>query len=275
MNARLEVVTPLVLTYNEEANIGRVLESLQWAKRIIVVDSGSTDGTEEICRNYPNVLWRVRVFDSHAAQWNYGIFESGIETEYVLALDGDMEVPAAVAEELGQEFLPREFDGGVLGFQFRMGGVPLSGSLYPPDLRIFRKQNVRVQQVGHTQRFFAIGATYRFKNRLVHDDRKSVDRWVDSQVRYSLLEATYLKDQPNGGFRRSMRRAGVMPLLAGLYAYCRSGGPFKGQASLEYAYQRAVYEAILAMRLFRSSAGFAVGKSGVVTECRGERDGAA
>ena len=40
----VEAVTPLVLTYNEEANIRRVLESLQWAKRIIVVDSGSTDG---------------------------------------------------------------------------------------------------------------------------------------------------------------------------------------------------------------------------------------
>jgi len=232
-------------------------------------------GTEGICRNYPNVLWRVRVFDSHAAQWNYGIFESGIETEYVLALDADMEVPTAVAEELGREFLPRGFDGGVLGFQFRMGGVPLLGSLYPPDLRIFRKQNVRVQQVGHTQRFFAIGTTYRFKNRLVHDDRKGVDRWVDSQLRYSLLEAEHLTHSPGGGFRRSLRSAGVMPVLAGLYAYCRSGGPLKGQASLEYAYQRAVYESILAMRLFRSSARFAVGQSGVVTESRSERDGAA
>jgi glycosyltransferase involved in cell wall biosynthesis len=43
-------VTPLVLTYNEERNIRRTLESLRWAERVVVLDSSSTDVTESVAR---------------------------------------------------------------------------------------------------------------------------------------------------------------------------------------------------------------------------------
>ena len=46
MTARLSIA---LITYNEEKNIRRTLESVKWADEIVVVDSGSTDGTAAIC----------------------------------------------------------------------------------------------------------------------------------------------------------------------------------------------------------------------------------
>ncbi|HEX8926130.1 MAG TPA: glycosyltransferase, partial [Terriglobales bacterium] len=41
-----------IVALNEEANLGRVLESVRWADEIVVVDSGSTDRTCDIAREY-------------------------------------------------------------------------------------------------------------------------------------------------------------------------------------------------------------------------------
>src|SRR5262245_59510618 len=106
-----ELVTPLVLTYNEEPNIARTLDSLQWASRVVVLDSGSTDQTESIARSYANVSWIVRKFDNHRAQWEYGILETNIATTFVLALDADMQVPANLLLEIEEQFLPGNFAG--------------------------------------------------------------------------------------------------------------------------------------------------------------------
>jgi glycosyltransferase involved in cell wall biosynthesis len=58
----------MILTLNEEANIGRTLAKLTWARRILVIDSGSTDRTLEIIRQHPQVVVLRRDFDSAAAQ---------------------------------------------------------------------------------------------------------------------------------------------------------------------------------------------------------------
>ena len=91
----LAQITPVVLTYNEAANIGRVLARLTWADRVVVLDSFSTDETESIASGYPNVTFQQRRFDTHANQWNFGLRETGIGTPWVLALDADYVLPEA------------------------------------------------------------------------------------------------------------------------------------------------------------------------------------
>ena len=69
----LSQVTPLILTFNEEANISRTLAGLSWAQRILVIDSGSTDRTLELLAAVPQVEVIHRPFDSFAEQCNFGL----------------------------------------------------------------------------------------------------------------------------------------------------------------------------------------------------------
>ncbi len=246
----LDKVTPVILTYNESANIGRTLDSLSWAQSVVVLDSGSKDETQGIARRYPNVKWFERNFDSHQAQWEYAVRNTGIDSDYVLALDADMEVTSAFVGELRDQFLPGDFAGGDVPFVYSYYGTPLVASLYPNQIRVFRPEAVTITQVDHTQHFAVSGRVHKFRNRIIHDDRKPLERWVASQLSYQVLnDNAVVEEGRESSLKYALRRAGVMPPLVALIAYLRSGGPFGGAASARYAYERLVCESLLAIRL--------------------------
>jgi glycosyltransferase involved in cell wall biosynthesis len=245
----LAQVTPVVLTWNEEANLGRVLADLRWAPRVVVVDSGSTDATPEIARGFGNVRWLVRPFDTHAAQWRYGV--ECTDTEYVLALDADYRVPPPFTAEIERAFLPGRFAGGVAAFRYHVRGRPLKGSVYPPKVVIFRRDDVEIGQPGHSQDVSVRGPQYRFAERLVHDDRKPVGRFVRSQIAYAKLEADRLEAPGAARWQDRLRRAAVMPFLAGPGAFLAAGGPAAGWRAVQYACERTVFECLLVMELLR------------------------
>ena len=84
MKVKLSVV---IITYNEERNIGRCLDSLMGvADETVVVDSYSTDRTEEICRQYPVRFIKHR-FYGHIEQKNWAILQAS--SPYILSLDAD------------------------------------------------------------------------------------------------------------------------------------------------------------------------------------------
>ena len=86
----IEAITPLIITFDEAPNIARTLDKLTWARRIVVVDSGSTDGTLDVLARYPQVELFKRAFDSFADQCNFGLTQ--VESEWVLSLDADYEL---------------------------------------------------------------------------------------------------------------------------------------------------------------------------------------
>lgn len=94
-----------IITFNEERNIGRCLESvLDIADEILVVDSFSTDRTREICEKYP-VRFVTHVFDGHIEQKNIAL--SLCTHRYVLSLDAD----EALSVELKNRILIEKHQG--------------------------------------------------------------------------------------------------------------------------------------------------------------------
>ncbi|HDH96448.1 MAG TPA: glycosyltransferase family 2 protein, partial [Proteobacteria bacterium] len=87
----------VIIAYNEEANIERALASVAWADEIVVVDSGSTDRTVEICRRHGARVIE-RPWEGFIAQKNFALAQA--ENEWVLSIDADEEVSPRLAESI-------------------------------------------------------------------------------------------------------------------------------------------------------------------------------
>lgn len=252
----LDHVEILLLTWNEEANLARTLGALRDFPRVVVLDSGSTDTTLEIAARHANVRVCSRPFDNHAAQWNHGLAECGITAPWVLALDADYVLPPDIVREVANLQPPDSVTGYWARFRYCIDGKPLSGSLYPPVMVLFRRSGARYVQNGHTQRLVTQGQARTLDGRVLHDDRKPLAAWLAAQDRYARLECRLLRSTSWGelGWRDRLRRAAfITPWLVPLYCLTVGRGLLDGRRGLYYAMQRGIAEAILSARLLQAS----------------------
>jgi len=251
----LEQITPVLLTYNEAPNLPRTLAALSWARSIVVVDSFSADATLGLLKSDPRVGVVQRKFDSHAAQWNFAIHETGIATPWVLALDADYVLSEPLIAELRALQPPAEVDAYRARFDYLVRGRRLRGSLYPPVTVLFRRGRASYVQDGHTQRLQVSGAVEHLHAPIAHDDRKPFAHWRQAQRRYARLEAEKLARTPwrTLGWPDLVRRLVVVaPAAALLYCLVGRGGLFQGLAGWQYAFQRAWAETVIAQELLKT-----------------------
>jgi glycosyltransferase involved in cell wall biosynthesis len=246
----LENVTPLILTYNEAPNIQRTLQHLTWAKRIVVVDSYSTDETLEILVSYWQVQLFKRKFDNHTAQWNYGLQQ--ITSEWVLSLDADYIISDELITEIQE--LPQELqiDGFFAKFKYCIFGKPLRGTTLPPRQVLFRKDKSIYLDDGHTQLLELKGKSGVLSGYIYHDDRKPLSRWLWAQERYMVIEAKKILETPENELSLGDRiRKQIIPAPFIILIYCLilKGGILDGWHGWYYAFQRVLAEILLAIRL--------------------------
>jgi glycosyltransferase involved in cell wall biosynthesis len=248
----LDSVTPLILTYNEAPNVGRALEQLRWARDIVVVDSFSDDETVEFANSFPQVRVVQRKFDNHGAQWNFGLSETGIATEWVLALDADYVLTLAFVDELRMLKPLATTRGYQARFTYCIAGRRLRSGVYPPVTVLYRKAGAAYSQDGHTHRLLLTGDVEAMSARILHDDRKPLSRWFESQQKYMTLEAQQLLALDANDLRTSdrIRRMRVIAPVAVLF-YCLivRGGVLDGWAGFYYAFQRMLAELLLSLYL--------------------------
>jgi glycosyltransferase involved in cell wall biosynthesis len=246
--ARLADITVLILTLNEARNIARCLDRLTWARRVVVLDSFSSDDTVEIARRYANVDVHTREFDDHAAQWNHGL--SLAATPWVLSLDADYLVPESFPAEALKATSQSDLSAAFARVRYCVYGRPLRASLYPPRAVLFRREACRYQADGHTQRLVVPGRTITLDTPFDHDDRKSLNRWLESQGKYSRLEATKLLSNQNLTFQDRLRRTMVLaPPAIFIYTLIGKGALLDGWPGWYYTLQRTLAEMLLSLHL--------------------------
>lgn len=248
----LDQITPVVLTWNEAANIGRTLSALSWAKRVVMLDSGSTDGTERIARAHPNVDWHVRPFDDHATQSNFALDNLLSGAPWTMFLDADHVLTPALVEEIARLAPAAATSGFRARFRYCVDGRPLRGTLYPARVVLFRPERGRFAQEGHAHWLRLEGDLEELREWALHDDRKPRHDFVATQRKYARMEARWLSSQPLaalGWADRARRLLVLAPWLAPLVALFARGVALDGAAGWRYAGERALAESFIAREL--------------------------
>ena len=135
-------ISAVIITYNEEVNIKRCLESLQGiADEIIVVDSFSTDKTEEICKQF-DTRFISHEFEGHKEQKNWAWQQARFD--YVLSLDADEALDADLKNSILQVKMNPSFSTYKMNRLTNYCGTWIRhGSWYPDTkLRLAKKNSV-------------------------------------------------------------------------------------------------------------------------------------
>ena len=244
----LATITPMILTFNEQANIADTLSRLAWARRIVVIDSYSTDDTLSIIGKYSNVEVIQRTYDHFSSQCNFGL--STIDTDWVLSLDADYKCPVDLENELLK--LVPSFAGYRVRFQYCMMGRPLRSTLYPPRTVLYKKELANYARDGHAHRVHINGDVGDLASVISHDDQKPLSSWLTAQQAYARDEAVKLNalNSTELGWKDRIRKCCfAAPLLTGLYCYFGKRLAFDGVAGLYYTYQRVYAEVLLSLEL--------------------------
>ena len=243
-------VTPLVITFNEEANLPRTLASLHWARRIVLVDSGSTDSTLAIAAADRRVQVYHRQFDGFASQCMFGLAQ--IKTEWALSIDADYELSVDLIAELHTLRLDDGTAGYSAPFVYCIHGRPLRGSLYPPRTVLYRRHLAQYRNEGHGHRVSISGPVACLRSSVRHDDRKPLSNWLASQLKYASVEAEHLLRCSRSELRAQDRLRLVgwpAPFVVLIYVLFGKGCILDGKAGLHYALQRMLAEVLLALEL--------------------------
>lgn len=189
----------VIITKNEEANLARTLESVRWAGELIVVDSGSTDGTLEVARAFGAKTF-VEEWKGFAAQKNSALDKA--TGDWVLSLDADEEVSAGLAAELQQRLAG---SAGAAGFYLKRRNLFLGrwmrhGGLWPDaKLRLFRRGAARFEPrpVHEDARLLdpaARAAT--LTHPLIHHAYPTLELYLEHMRRYAALGAGMVAHKP-------------------------------------------------------------------------------
>lgn len=225
----------IVITKNEAECIGQCLASVAFADEIIVLDSGSSDGTPDICRGLgarvESVDWpgfgpqKQRALDLATGDW-------------VLSLDADEMVSDELRLEIQQAILENRHPVYLLPRLSSYLGRPMRHSGWWPDYvaRLFRREAARFSPDLVHERLLFEGPAARLRAPLLHDTYTSVEEIIDKFNRYSTAGAEMALAK---GRRSSLKLAVLKGMVAFVRTYVLRRGFLDGREGFMLAVSNA------------------------------------
>lgn len=195
-------LTVVILTKNEEKNLRKCVESFRGiAKRFVIVDSGSTDGTEALCKKLDKELqtsgasldFYYNKWISYANQLNWGLENTNISTEWSMRMDADEELMEDLATEIDEKLdgLRPPINGVIIRRRLIfMGRWIKHGGRYPELLlRIFRTGKASCEmKIMDEHMILSEGEIVTFNNDLIDNNQKDLEWWTAKHNWYSNRE---------------------------------------------------------------------------------------
>lgn len=188
-------ITAIILTKNEEVNIVDCIRSIATTvKRIVVVDSFSTDKTVEYAKKCGVEVYQ-HPFETHARQYKYAVKVADVKTRWILRIDADERLTPDSANELEQvcnSNMESDVTGIVVRFKKNFLGKDLyHGGVYPwKKLICYKAGKGDIEDRAMDEHIVTFeGKTVELKNDSLHFDFKSLEAWTAKHNWYSSKEA--------------------------------------------------------------------------------------
>ncbi len=230
-------ISGVVITKNEEGNIGDCLQSLSWTDEIILVDSGSTDATLSIAKKFTPKTYQVPFID-FASQKNAALERT--TGDWVFFLDADERVPEELAEEIRKTVEGGKKDSvyAVKRATYFFGKrLRFSAAQKDAPIRLFPRGKARFEQPVHEQVITSL-TIRRLKNSLTHFSTRDFAHYQAKVQQYVPLELQVLRQK---GKDANLLDLMVRPPAKFAYLYFWSLGFLDGWTGLQFAALSAYY----------------------------------
>jgi glycosyltransferase involved in cell wall biosynthesis len=185
-----QAVSAVVITKNEEAVIRRCLESLAWVQQIVVLDSGSTDTTVEICRALGATVHTTDDWPGFGPQKNRALDHA--TGDWVISLDADEWVTPELRAEIERVIgMPSPHIGYAIPRRSSFCGRFMKHSGWWPDyvVRLFRRDAGRFSDDRTHERVMLEGKVGRLREPLMHEAVRDIEQMLAKMDAYSSSSA--------------------------------------------------------------------------------------
>lgn len=195
-------ITAIILTKDEEQHLRRALEcAIPHCRQVIVVDSGSRDGTEAIAREM-GARWEENAWVNYATQFNHGLALAGTDSEWILRLDADEILDADWYARFSALIAAKPATAGVALrrlITFR-GKTIRHGLAQTWQLRLFRAGLGTCEARWMDEHIVVDGPVEQLPVQLLDDNLNDLKWWTQKHLGYADREAVdlLLGEQPSG-----------------------------------------------------------------------------